>query len=53
MLTKNQARSVKLKSTKLCIINGFLYWKDAGGILLNCLLENEAHEKIKEFHQGD
>jgi hypothetical protein len=41
-LTKNQARSVKLKSAKFCIINGFLHWKDAGGILLNCLLENEA-----------
>ena len=52
-LTKNQARSVKLKSIKYCIINGFLYWKDLGGILLNCLLEKEAQEKIREFHQGD
>ena len=52
-LTKNQARSVKLKSTKFCIINGCLYWKDPGGVLLYCLLENEAHIKIKEFHQGD
>ena len=52
-LTKNQARPVKLKSTKYCIINDFLYWKDLRGILLNCLLENEAQEKIKEFHQGD
>ena len=51
-LTKNQARSVKLKSTKFCIINGFLYWKDLGGILLNFLLETEEQENIKDFHQG-
>ena len=49
-LTKNQARSVKLKSTKYCTINGFLYWKDPGGILLNFLLEKEAQENIREFH---
>lgn len=30
-----------------------MYWKDPRGILLNCLLEKEAQEKIKEFHQGD
>ena len=46
-LTKNQARLVKLKSSKYCIINGFLYWKDLGGILLNFLLEKEAQEKIR------
>ena len=52
-LTKNQARSLKLKSSKICIINKFLYWKDPGRILLNCLIENEAQGNIKEFHQGD
>ena len=36
-----------------CIINGFLYWKDPGGILLNCLLETEVKEKIINFHKKD
>ena len=52
-LSKTQARSFKLKAVKFCIINKFLYWKDLGGILLNCLLEEEAKQKIKEFHSGD
>jgi hypothetical protein len=41
-LSKTQSRSVKLKAAKFCILNKFLYWKDPGGILLNCLLEGEA-----------
>lgn len=52
-LSKTQARSVKLKAAKFCIINKFLYWKDPGGILLNCLLEEEAKKKTKEFHSRD
>ena len=52
-LNKTQERSVKLTSTKFCIIDKFLYWKDLGGILLNYLLEEEANQKIKEFHSGD
>jgi hypothetical protein len=52
-LSKTQARSVKLKATKFCILNKFLYWKDLGSILLNCLLEEEAKKKTKEFHSGD
>ena len=41
-LSKTRVRSVKLKSAKFCIINRFLYWKDLGSILLNCLLEEKA-----------
>ena len=51
-LSKTQARLVKLKSAKFCILNGYLYWKDLGGVLLNCIFENEAQLKTKEFHQG-
>ena len=29
------------------------YWKDLGGILLNCLLEDESRHTIEEFHKGD
>ena len=39
-LSKSRERSVKLKSTKFFIINPYIYWKDLGGVLLNCLLEN-------------
>jgi hypothetical protein len=52
-LTKTKARSIKLKSSRYCIINRYLYWKDLGGILLNYLLETEAKEKIDEFHKKD
>ena len=52
-LSKIRARSVKLKATKFFIMNQYLYWKDYGGVLLNCLLENEAQQTMKEFHQGD
>ena len=41
-LTKTKARSIKLKYSRYCIINGYLYWKDPGGILLNYLLETEV-----------
>ena len=52
-LTGAKARSVKLRSSRYCIINGYLYWKDPRGILLNCLLEAEVKEKINEFHKRD
>ena len=41
-LRKIRARSVKLKYAKFCILNGYLYWKDPGGVLLNFISENEA-----------
>ena len=52
-IRKTQARSIKLKAVKFCIIEQYLYWKYPGGILLNCLLENEAQCMAKEFHEGD
>ena len=52
-LSKIRARSVKLKSSKFCILNQYLYWKDPRGFLLNCLLENEVKQTMKELHKGD
>ena len=52
-LRKTRARLVKLKVSKFCILNQYHYWKDPGGVLLNCLLENEAKQTMKEFHKGD
>ena len=49
-MDKNRTRFVKLKVVKYCILNGCLYWKDPRGILLNCLLEDEAKQMSKEFH---
>jgi hypothetical protein len=52
-LSKTKARSIRLKDAKFCIINKYLYLKDPGGMLLNCLLEEEAKKKMKEFHNED
>jgi hypothetical protein len=52
-LNKNKARFLKLKALKFCILEGNLYWKDPGGILLNCLLKDEADKVLKDFHAGD
>jgi hypothetical protein len=52
-LTKTKARFLKLKAMKYCILNDNLYWKDAVGILLNCLLKDEADKSLQEFCEGD
>jgi len=52
-LTKTKARFLKLKTLKFCILEGNLYWKDPGGILLNFLLKYEAEKVLQEFHAGD
>jgi hypothetical protein len=52
-LRKTKAIFLKLKEDKFCILDNSLYWKDLGGILLNCLLEEDTQRDIKEFHKGD
>jgi hypothetical protein len=52
-LTKTKARFIKLKALKYCILNGDVYWKDVGGILLNFLLKYEVDKALKNFHEGD
>ena len=44
---------MKLKYARYYILDGYLYWKDLGGIFLNCLLETKIKEKISEFHKQD
>ena len=41
-MARNKSRTLKLKAAKFCILNSALYWKDPGGVLLNCLVEGEA-----------
>jgi hypothetical protein len=52
-VTKTKARFLKLKALKFFILEGNLYWKDTGGILLNCLLKDEADKVLQDFHAGD
>eukprot|EP00253_Pinus_taeda_P016956 PITA_16956 len=52
-MTRNKARTLKLKDAKFCILNSALYWKDLGGVLLNCLVEKEAKQVMEDCHQGD
>jgi len=49
---KGKARSLKLKASKYCILDGVLFWKGPRGVLLNCLVENEAKVIMKDFHKG-
>jgi hypothetical protein len=51
-LKNTRARSLKLKSIKLFILNQILYWRDPVGILLKFLYENEAKKVITNMHKG-
>jgi len=50
--SKTTARFLKLRSVKFCILEGALFWKDPGGLLLNCVTEDESNKLTKEFHSG-
>eukprot|EP00253_Pinus_taeda_P028011 PITA_28011 len=52
-MPRNKSRTLKLKAAKFCILNSALYWKDPGGMLLNCLVEEEAKRVVEDFHRGD
>lgn len=50
-VAKGKTRSLKLKASKYCILDGVLFWKDLGGMLLNFLVENEAKDVMRDFHK--
>ena len=52
-LSKTKARFIKLKVVRFCILEKVLYWKDIGGILIKCLLKDDADKVMPEFHGGD
>jgi hypothetical protein len=52
-LSKTKASFLKLRDTKFCILDNTMYWKDLGGILPSCLLEDGVERAIMEFHKGD
>ena len=43
-LSRTKARYLKLKAIRFCILDNVLFWKDQSGILLNCLLKEEANK---------
>src|ERR1700733_4974472 len=52
-LSRTKCRFLKMKALKFCVMDGNLLWKNHEGILLNCLIENEANKIMEEFHVGD
>lgn len=52
-MPRNISRTLKFKATKFCILDSALFWKDPGGMLLNCLVEDEAQRVVQDFHRGD
>jgi len=52
-LSRTKKRFLKMKASKFCILDNALFWKNHKGILLNCLLKEEANKVLKEFHAGD
>eukprot|EP00253_Pinus_taeda_P018289 PITA_18289 len=52
-MPRNRSRKLKLKPAKFCILDSALFWKDHGGMLLNCLVEEEAKRVVEDFHRGD
>jgi len=52
-MARNKSRTLKLKAAKFCILNFALYWKDPSGVLLNCLVEEEAKQVMEDFHKGN
>ena len=51
-MKKVRARFIKIKVVNSYILDGYLYWKEPRGVLLNCLLENEEKQVMKKFHEG-
>jgi len=52
-LSRTKNRFLKMKASKLCIIDSALFWKNHEGIFLNCLTLNEIDSVMNEFHVGD
>ena len=52
-LSKTRAIFLKQKALSFCILDGVLYWKNVVGILLKCLLEDDARKIMHELHEGE
>ena len=47
IMERTRARLLKKKAARFCILNGKLYWKDRGGVLLNYVNEHDAKKIIE------
>jgi len=52
-LSRTKKRFLKMTSLKFCILENVLFWKNHDGIILNCLLKDEADKALNEFLAGD
>lgn len=52
MFDKENIGSLKLKFLKYFLINGHLFWKDPGGVLLSYVDEDEVDMIMVDFHKG-
>eukprot|EP00253_Pinus_taeda_P022496 PITA_22496 len=52
-LKRTKARFLKMKSLRYCVVDNALFWNDNNGILLTCLLKDEAEKILQEFHARD
>lgn len=51
--SRTKDRFLKQKEVRFSILDNVLFWRDHSGILLNCLLKEEADKTLEEFHAGD
>eukprot|EP00253_Pinus_taeda_P016205 PITA_16205 len=51
-LSSSQARTIKLRTTKFCIHENLLYWRDPSGILLRCMDKEQSLEVMHQFHSS-
>eukprot|EP00253_Pinus_taeda_P016277 PITA_16277 len=52
-MPRNRSRTLKFKAAKFYTLDSTLFWKDLGGMLLNCLVEEKAKRVVEDFHRGD
>ena len=45
--TQSQARTLKLRVTKFCILESLLYWRDPFGTFLRCLDKEQSNEVMQ------
>ena len=51
-MDKTRDKFLKQKTSIFCILDGRLYWKEPGGVLLNYVNEQEEKNMIEEFNGG-
>jgi hypothetical protein len=51
-LKRNNAKALKLKAVRYCLIYQVLYWKDPLGLLLKCVDPQEVERIMVEFHDN-